>query len=321
MLREKLAAHYGSGTGLTGLRQLSMGASRETWSFEAVLSGGEEVPLILKRDPMTASAASPFSVSRITEGTLIRLANGAGVASPEVPFFLEAEERTSEGFIMQRLEGETLARRILRDEAFAEARTRLAYQCGRAAAQIHHLQQDRLPPLKSQTVLEMLADYRSVLDEFGHPHPGFQYGLRWLAERAELAGDGHGLIHGDFRNGNIMVGPEGLRGVLDWELAQLGNPVGDLGWICIPAWRYGEEKPVGGFGEVDDMLEGYAAGGGDPISPETLHYWLVFGCLKWGIICLQFAIGHLSGTDRSMEKAAIGRRAAETEYDLLQLVD
>ena len=322
VLREKLVQHYGQSTQITDLAQLSAGASRETWSFDALCADGARIPLILKRDPAGARVSNELGVDRTTEGKLIQLAAQSGIPAPEVPFFLQAEARTTEGFVMHRLAGESLARRILRDEKYSDARPHLAFQCGQALAQIHGLPEAQLPPLKSQNVTETLVEYRQALQGFGHPQPGFQYGIRWLSKHAKSAGRRHTLVHGDFRNGNIMVDAEGLRGVLDWELAQLGNPVGDLGWICIRAWRYGhDDKPVGGFGEVADLLAGYEAGGGGVVSPETLHYWQVFGTLRWGMLCLHMGFAHLDGRDRSMEKAAIGRRAAETEYDLLQLVD
>jgi aminoglycoside phosphotransferase (APT) family kinase protein len=66
------------------------------------------------------------------------------------------------------------------------------------------------------------------------------------------------LVHGDFRNGNLIGGPDGLRAVLDWELAHLGDPLEDLGWLCVRSWRCGAEPRVGGFGPVDDQVAAYA---------------------------------------------------------------
>ncbi len=129
-------------------------------------------------------------------------------------------------------------------------------------------------------------------------------------------------MHGDFRNGNLVVGPEGLRAVLDWELAHLGDPVEDLGWCCVRSWRFGvDDLRVGGFGGVDDLLDAYAAAGGDAVDAEHLHYWEVFGTLKWGVICGVQARTHLTGAVRSVELATLGRRIAETEWDLLRLLD
>jgi aminoglycoside phosphotransferase (APT) family kinase protein len=329
VLHDKAAAEYGAGARVEGLVRLSGGASRETWSFDVVTADGRRVPLILKRDPLNwqpdgsyTTVETRLGVHRWTEGRLMQLAGAAGVPVPDVPFNLEEGPRTTAGFFMQRLDGEALGRRILRDDAYAEARPKLAFQCGHAAARLHAIPLDDLPDLKSMNTAEEFDYYHSIMNSFGQPHPGFEYGFRWLEERRELAGDRHTLVHGDFRNGNILVGPDGLRGVLDWESAHLGNPLNDLGWICVRSWRYGHvRKPVGGFGEVEELLAGYEAGGGGRVDPAALHYWEVFGTIRWGILCIIMGFSHINGPDRSLEKAAIGRRAAETEYDLLQLVD
>ncbi len=329
VLQDRSAEVYGSCTIVKNLTKLSGGASRETWSFDVEQASGGIVPLILKRDPVIYRPDGSFTteetrlgVHRSTEGQLIELAGRAGVPVPDVPFYLNEDERTTEGFIMQRLEGETLGRRILREDAFAAARPKLAFQCGHAAARFHNIPLDQIPKLKSMNVPEEFDYYHEIMNSFGHPYPGFEYGFHWLEERIELAGERHALVHGDFRNGNILVGTEGLLGVLDWESAHLGNPLNDLGWICVRSWRYGHiKKPVGGFGDVEDLLAGYEAGGGGQVSPEALHYWEVFGTLRWGILCIIMAFSHINGPNASLEKAAIGRRTAETEYDLLQLVD
>ncbi|MGJ3626520.1 phosphotransferase [Sphingomonas sp. MMS24-JH45] len=94
------------------------------------------------------------------------------------------------------------------------------------------------------------------------------------------------LVHGDFRNGNLMVDPQaGLAGVLDWELAHLGDPAEDLGWICTNSWRFGcPERRVGGFGDLADLLAGYEAAGGTPIAPARVDFWQMLGSLKWGVM-------------------------------------
>jgi len=326
----RLATEYGAGTKIEKLLRLSAGASRETWSFDALKPDGTRQPLILKRDPMDRQADKTFegvpdgrlAVDRKTEGRLIQLAGAAGAPAPTVPFFLDADERTTPGFFSHYLAGETLGRRILREEAFAKARPKLAYQIGHAAARFHGIDHGELPKMQGLPGPEELLHYRTIMDSFHSPHAGFEYGFRWLAERLELAGGRYALCHGDFRNGNIIVDKDGLAGVLDWEGAHLGNPSADLGWMCVRAWRYGyHDNMVGGFGDVEQLLDGYEAGGGGRIGLEEMHFWHVFGTLRWGVLCMILGFTHLDGDQRSVEYAAIGRRAAETEFDLLLLLD
>jgi aminoglycoside phosphotransferase (APT) family kinase protein len=126
------------------------------------------------------------------------------------------------------------------------------------------------------------------------------------------------LVHGDFRLGNLMIDDAGLVAALDWELAHSGDPGEDLGWICTPSWRFGAiDKPVGGFGDVDALLQSYwAAGGSSAVDAARVRWWTMMGSLKWGVMCLIMYRAFEAGLDRSVERAAIGRRASETELDL-----
>jgi aminoglycoside phosphotransferase (APT) family kinase protein len=233
---------------------------------------------------------------------------------------LRAADGLGEGFVMDCVEGETLGRRIVRDARFTGARDVLARQCGAAMARIHQLPAHSLPALRRADASAEL-DFQSELHRrHGTVRPVFEIAFQWL--RAHAPADAHAavLVHGDFRNGNLMVGEEGLRAVLDWELAHLGDPMEDLGWICVRSWRFGRSHlPVGGFGTREQLFEGYEAEGGR-VDAERVHWWEVLGTLKWGVICEAMVHSWLSGRERDVEKAAIGRRASEAESDLLALL-
>jgi aminoglycoside phosphotransferase (APT) family kinase protein len=300
------------------LRRLSGGASRETWSFDAVDRTGARHRLVLRRDP----GAHVGHSDRSTEYALLRAAATGGVPVPQVRVLLEPEDALGAGFVMDHIDGETIPRRILRDDVYAGARTQLAGQCGEIAARIHALPVDALPMLPRQGAPEQLTQYRDLLDAFGEPHPAFELGLRWLGQRVPPEASQPVLVHGDFRNGNFIVGPEGVRAVLDWELAHLGDPLEDLGWLCVKSWRFGRtDQLVGGFGDLDELLDAYARAGGARVDVETVRFWVALGTLKWGIICVSQAFTHLNGLVRSVELATLGRRVAEMEWDLLDILD
>lgn len=331
-LLEQAAAVYGPGCTISGLQRLSGGASRETWSFLLQSADGSSRTLILKRDFVTYDAtgairqtmpSNTFStLSRLDEGRLMALAGEAGVPVPKLAFFLHAGPTTTDGFVTEYIAGEVLGRRILREQSLEQARAKLAFQCGAAAARLHSIDADKLPPLQSADAAATLAHCRDLLDASGHPYPVFEYAFAWLHERLALAGDGHSFVHGDFRNGNLIVAEGGLQGVLDFELGHLGNPASDLGWMCVPSWRFGHyRKPVGGFGELEELLDGYESAGGAAISRENVHYWQVFGSLRWGVICIGMGFAQIGSEQPALEPAAVGRRTAETEYDLLQMLD
>jgi aminoglycoside phosphotransferase (APT) family kinase protein len=214
------------------------------------------------------------------------------------------------------VEGETIPRRILRDPALADVRPRLAGQCGEVLAAIHRIPVARVPQLEQADQLEA---WQAVLDSIGEPHPALEFALRWLTRNRPPAHRSV-VVHGDFRNGNLVVGADGLVAVLDWELAHLGDPLEDLGWLCVKSWRFGSALRVGGFGTVDDLVEAYEEASGRSVDRAALAWWETLGTLKWGIMCIMQAATHLSGAVRSVELAAIGRRVCEVEHDLLLLL-
>ena len=306
---------------VTGVSKLSGGASLETWRFDLV-EGASSTPLILRRLPVTAAPGGRDAacVSLVTEAALLALAAQAGVPVPRVRLVLQAQHGLGEGFVMQRIEGETLGRQIVRDARFAAARQDLAYACGQTMARIHQIAPKKLPVLREAAAAAQLAHYRSMHRRHATSRPVFELAFQWLQQHAPPAPTHPVLVHGDFRNGNLIVDSCGLRAVLDWELAHLGDGMEDLGWICVNSWRFGQHAlPVGGFGKREALFAGYRSAGGT-VDATRVHYWQVFGTLKWGIICEGMAHAHLSGAETNIEKAAIGRRASEAEIDLLELL-
>jgi len=304
--------------GLRDLRRLSGGASAETWAFEAECEEGP-LPLVL-RGRLGGTEAGGASLPIAVEAALVARAQQSGVPAPRVRCVLEASHGIGAGYVMQRMPGEALARRILREERFAAARPRMAAQCGEILARLHRVPCEDLVGLPSLGAAEQIAHNRRIYDELAQPHPVFELAFRFLEEHEPEAVEA-ALVHGDFRNGNLLVEESGVTGVLDWELAHRGDPMEDLGWLCVPPWRFGEiDRAVGGFGEREDLYRAYEAAGGRSVEPERLRFWEVFGALKWGIICVGMYGIWKSGLDDSVERAAIGRRASEAEVDLLRLL-
>lgn len=306
-------------SGIENLRRLSGGASQETWSFDAT-GDGKSVPLILRRSPGGDRAKSETAAGLEIEAELIQLAEGLGVPVPPVRLVLTAEDGVGRGFVMDRIEGETIARKILRDDEFAEARPKMARQCGEILARLHKADMSKLPKLRTSAARDEIEQYAKTYKTHDHPHPVFDLAIRWLRDNAPSTDTKLTLVHGDFRNGNLMIGPDGVRAVLDWELAHIGDPMEDLAWICVNSWRFGNiDNPVGGFGTREDIFAGYEAAGGGKVDPERVKFWEVLGTLKWGIMCTTMVMAFKAG-DRSVERAAIGRRSSETEVDLLRLL-
>lgn len=309
------------GHAVQAVRRLSGGASQQTWAFDVATTGAAPAqPLVLRRAADASGARALGTAGLAAEAQLIEAARAGGVPVPGVRHVLQPADGLSEGFVMDRIEGETLGRRIVRDERLAGARRVLARQCGAAMARIHRLPAHHLPPLRTAAARAELDFQIGLHRSHGTARPVFELAFRWLRANAPADVPAPVLVHGDFRNGNLMVGEEGLRAVLDWELAHFGDPMEDLGWMCVRSWRFGHGAlPVGGFGTREQLFEGYTAEGGQ-IDAERVRWWEVLGTLKWGIVCEAMVHAWLSGRERDVEKAAIGRRASEAESDLLALL-
>jgi len=314
-LARALAPWVGRGARIEALTLLSGGASKETWSFDAVGPDGERTELVLRRNvpgrPGDAAATH-------LEARALSLAHGAGLPVPEMLVMSEGLGWGTPGMVMRRIPGETIARKILRDDAYVRARGLLVPQLGQFAAGLHAVEPPSGFPQPDPVVA--LRDQLDAFGETGQHSDVFELALDWLTanpppEREPV------LLHGDFRLGNLIVGPEGLRAVLDWELAHVGNPAEDLGWLCVKAWRFGASPPVAGMASRDELLAAYRGAGGADIGPDELRWWEILGTLRWGIICMSQAWAHLSGAHRSVELAAIGRRVAEQDWDLLLLLE
>lgn len=312
---------------IDSMRRVTGGASRETWSLDATIERAgapETLPLILQRD----TRGAPKSMARALEFNLLRAAYDAGVPAPE-PLFLGDDSLGGEFFIVRRLDGETLPKRLMRDEAYTAARTALPAQLGGVLAQIHAIPLDNeafagLPtPASGVAARDELERYDTILRTIApEPHPVFDLAIRWLRMHLPAAADAPALtlVHGDYRMGNVLFDANGVVAILDWELAHAGDPMEDLAWMCVRSWRFGGDKPVGGIGDRDEFYAAYEAAGGDRVDPERVRFWEIFGNLRWGVICIGQTRTFLDGHSNSVELASIGRRTAETEWELLELI-
>jgi aminoglycoside phosphotransferase (APT) family kinase protein len=288
---------------------LAGGASKEAWAVDA---GGER--LLVRR--AAGGVIHKHTLSLADEFEVLRAAHEAGVKVPR-PYGYIADLEGREAFVMERLEGETIGRRIVRKDELAGARRALPAQMAEELAKIHAVPPARLPFLGETRVEGMVEE----LDEVGEPHPAIELGLWWLRENRPPARDSV-VAHGDFRIGNLVVGEDGLVGVLDWEFAHVDDPVRDLAFSLVRAWRFGvPEKRLGGIDDVERYLARYNELTGLDVRPEELDYWELAGNVAWAIGCLTQAQRHLTGQDRSVELAVLGRLGVEVEYEICRLLE
>lgn len=309
---------------LRSVERLSGGASQETYRVVVETEDGER-RLAMRRAPGGTKAPTAHGGPGLrVEAKLFQAAREAGVPEPEVIHVFEERDGLGEGFLMTWVEGETLGPRIVRGEEFAAIRPKLARQCGEVLARIHSIDAratglDRW--LQRQDTEAFVRATWKQYQAYETPQPMIDYAARWLLENLPPTGEPR-LVHNDFRNGNLMVSPErGIVAVLDWEVAHIGDPMRDLGWLCTNSWRFGQsDLPVGGFGEIGDLLAGYEAVSGRTVDPAHLNFWITFGSFWWAAGCLTMTSVYRSGLDRSVERAAIGRRTSECQVDCVNLL-
>lgn len=310
LLAARLTEVLGQPAGVADLRRLTGGASRETWAFTALPGQGAPRRLVLRRDPPGTGRPEGMAV----EARVLAVAARAGVAVPPlVDAGTDPAVVGSPYLIMDHVDGETIARKLLRDPQYERARAGLAAELGRTLARIHAIAPEAVPGLAANGPLEGL---RAAYDELREPLPTVEIALKWL-ERHRPDDVAPTVVHGDFRTGNLIIDPTGLRAVLDWERVHRGDPREDLGWLCVKCWRFGSPHPVGGFGSIAELLDGYAEVAGTRPDPEAVRWWQIYGTANWAVGCRTMAERHLSGQTPSVELAAIGRRVCEQEHDVL----
>lgn len=325
-LTEKL----GSSVRVTEARQLTGGASRDTWAVDIEVTGGPESgrhALILRRD--LGGVIHTDALSREQEFKLLEMVHQAGVLVPRPRWWCgDGSVLGTPFFLMDRLEGESVGRRVVREASLAEARRVLPGQLGEQLARIHAIdwRQEGLgflprPAPERTPGLTALKQSEDQFRKLGEPHPAIELAIRWLqlhqAKESELV-----LVHGDYRVGNLMVGPDRLRGIFDWEFSHVGDPAEDLAWPLVRSWRFGHDSlRLGGIGQPDEFFAAYEKASGRTIDPIAIRFWEILGNLRWAVGCIVQAERHRSGQAPSIELASLGRRTAEMELELLDLIE
>lgn len=325
-VREYLAAETDGQVMVERVVPLIGGACQDLFRVELA----DRTSKVLRSD---AASSLPGSLDRRAEYDVIRVAVAAGVRTPAVHWAARDLVRPGAwAYFMDWLEGETIARKVLRALALARARARLPSQLAETLARVHAVRAGDHPalslvppdghdPRAIGPVDAALRHHLAALDALPERRPVVELALAWLdqhrpCERPLV------LCHGDFRTGNVAVAPDGLAGILDWEFAHWGDPMDDLGWFCQRDWRFGNlDRPAGGLSDRRTFYDLYERAGGHPVDAADVHFWELMGTVRWCIGAIYQGERYRTGAEADLELIAIGRRVPQLEWELLRLLE
>jgi aminoglycoside phosphotransferase (APT) family kinase protein len=319
-----LEQEWGAPVKIQGLAASSAGARRANIAFDAQPEGGPVRPLVATILPTAAIQLNTVQA----EAGVRMLARRHGVPVPEVVAWSEDESWLGGSFFLsERVEGETVPRAVLRLVEERGIGETVARQLGDAMARLHLIDPADAPPgllalPPGDPAEQVLAGLEAITGLLLEPRPTLSLGLKWLARHQPAPNQTPpALIHTDIRNGNLIIGPDGLRAVLDWEGTRRGgDPMEDVAWLALRMWRFrNDDREIGGFAGLEPLVEAYEAAGG-AFDAERYRWWKVYGTLKWALGLAGQAAGHIDGSFRSIVMAASGRRVPELEWDLLMLI-
>ncbi len=310
-----LKRRFGTNAHYDNVKATTLGGSNRTLLFDLV-EGTARRRLVFRQETYRL-AHSPF-ISPHQQYQMLLLAQEHALPIPSPVFEFEPEDELDRGYVVMFVDGETLPRRLLSDAAFADARARFPHTAADILARLHRIPVTRASFLEDvPDTLDPIAAQLERYASYGEAHPAIDFAVRWLQQHRPPATD-RCVLHGDFRTGNLMMGPEGVRALLDWECAHLGDPMEELAWLCLRNFRFGvNEREVGGFCAREPFYTAYEAASGRVVEPKVVRWWEIFGHVRWAVLNIMQAHGHWTGARRSPAFAACGRNVCLIEYEML----
>lgn len=319
---------------ISEMKSLSGGACQDNYLLDLeILSGREKgfYKLVFRTD----KGASLFSsLGRADEYKVAEIANSSGVNTPK-PYWLELNKEVlgNPFYFMERILGKATGRYIVKDPSLKKVREKFTEEIAESLTKIHSVKEDKITDLDLKKILRRKTNSKFGISEFAvldmkkqienlpEPHPAMNLIYNWL-EKNLIESDSEVLVHGDFRTGNFMVNETGLQGIVDWEFAHLGDRHEDIAWLCMRDWRFGKlNKEAGGFSTREEFYSFYKKHSNIELDPKKVLFWEVMGNLRWAVGSVGQAERHLSGKDKGIELASIGRRTGEMEMEAMRLIE
>lgn len=314
-----LASGTGMDPGMLHAKQIAGGASKSTWLISQG-SDPQAIRYVLRRDLGGQIYSDALSLSQ--EFDLLRIMHRSAVKVPEPVSWFD-DLLGQPGYLMKHVPGVSVGTKVVRHPELAVARRALPADMAEQLARVHHLPIECLPsylPRKESPALFVQAMYRDM-DWVGEARPVLEVALQWLLKNAPEPMTPV-MCHGDFRIGNILVGPEGLNAIIDWEFAHIGDPRGEISWALVKTWRFGRtDLRFGGIADAEEFVSRYNHHAGRQIAMKDLHYWELLGNVRWAVGASMQAARHRKGLQPDVEFAVLGRMGSMLECEILDLLE
>ena len=110
--------------------------------------------------------------------------------------------------------------------------------------------------------------------------PILEAGIRKLYGNEPKESKKKSLVHGDYRNGNFLFLEDRITGILDWEMAHIGEPLEDLAWALSPIWSWQDKEKPAYLIARQEALSIWEKASGLTIDENDLKWWELFACVK-----------------------------------------
>lgn len=280
-----LSEKWGCQVNVDEIEKVFGGASRETYRLRACWheSGHEQARrMILRRDPVT----SLIDTERELEYSAYANIYPTDIPVPE-PIFLENDPAwLGQPFsLMAAIEGCTTDTNELDDGLRQKiGQQKWSLMGSLAAKDPIALGFDAVvdvPDLAECAGRELAYWEQVIISDEIHPQPVARAAIRWLKANMPPPAQKLSVVHGDFRSGNFLFDANGdIKGILDWEMCHLGDPLEDLAWSLDPLWSWGDPAHAGRLLPADEAIRLWEESSGLKVDRQVFQWWRVFASVK-----------------------------------------
>jgi len=129
--------------------------------------------------------------------------------------------------------------------------------------------------------------------------PILEAAIRELFRSKPLPASRLSIIHGDYRNGNFLFEGKHITGILDWEMAHIGDPLEDLAWALSEIWCWEKKETPAYLIPREEALDFWAKESKLEIDHDSLYWWELFSCVKG--LAIWISAGHEFLTNKNSD--------------------